>query len=114
MKKNILKNLSLAFCICLLSAPASAQIIPDPGNDPLSDSLSTVESMTAHFWKTPVFKNGIINEATHQHNFSLNHTYVLAGEQSNGLESNKKQSDKSNPIHKQDLYFQAILKKAAN
>ena len=47
----------------------SAQVIPDPGNDLLSDSLPPIESTAAHYGKTTVFKNGIINKATQHNNF---------------------------------------------
>ncbi|HSN07424.1 MAG TPA: hypothetical protein VLS85_00230 [Hanamia sp.] len=80
MKKKLLQNLSLAFCICLFSVQISAQVIADPGNDPLSDSLPIIESTAAHYGKTTVFKNGINGEATNN-DFSLTNTLVFAGEQ---------------------------------
>jgi hypothetical protein len=90
MKKVIFKIISLVFCICLFSIQISAQVIPDPGNDPLSDSLTTMESTAAHCTKTTDFKNGIINKATQHNNFSLNKTFVFAAEQVSVQERNKK------------------------
>lgn len=80
MKKTILKNVSLAFCISLLSAQISAQVIADPGSDPLTDSSQTMESLAAHYGKATAFKSGIINEGTYHYNFSLNKTFVFVGE----------------------------------
>ena len=109
MKKNILQNLSLAFCICLFSVQISAQVIADPGNDPLSDSLPTMESTAAHCGKTTVFKNGINDEATNDNNFSFNKTLVFAGEQFNVQEINKKTINNSKRINKHDFYFDKSL-----
>ena len=68
MKKNILQNLSLAFCICLFSTQISAQVIPDPGNDPLSDSLYQANSIS-NSNKAIVPESPVVNKEGDHENF---------------------------------------------
>ena len=84
MKKYILKIISIAFCLCVMSAQISAQVLADPGNDPLADSSPVTESLASSGGNTLAFKNGTINAGTRHDIVALNRKYGYISEPSAG------------------------------